>query len=90
MPTYVFRTNSNTPAGSMIDTPLLDRVRAALEDTLDAGIAVMYDPADLVEERDDQGAKVVAHLEWPEQRRFGEAREHIDRHFVTFDSAGEL
>lgn len=82
---YIFRTNSNTQAGALTDVSLLNRVRAALEDTVSAGIDVEYHPSQLEEERDDRGEKVEVELQWPPGLSFGAAREHIDRHFVTIE-----
>lgn len=82
---YIFRTNNNTPAGALTDVSLLNRVRAALEDTVNAGIDVKYDPFQLEEVCDDRGEKVEVDLLWPPGLNSRVAREHIDRYFVTVE-----
>lgn len=85
MPTYTFRSNVNTPQGALSLVDLDLRVLASLNDAEAAGIAARYDWATADVGIDEVGDYVRLDIEWPDGLSQGEARQYIDRHFVTVE-----
>lgn len=78
---YIFR-SAHTVAG-FLGADLALRVRAALEDTVDAGYELDYDPLEIETTSDESGEKVEITLTWGDGVRGGEAAEFVRAHSLT-------
>ncbi len=85
MPRYTFRSNLNTPLGAIHPVDLDLRVLASLRDAAEGGIEARYDWHDAEIGTDEMGDYVVLVIEWPDEARFGTARQYINQHFVTIE-----
>ena len=80
---YVFR-SANTPGG-VLGADLALRVRAALEDTVNAGFQLDYDPLEIETAIDEIGEKVEITLTWGEGIATSAAREFVDAHHLMVE-----
>lgn len=78
---YVFR-SAQTVAG-FLGAALELRVRAALEDTVNAGYELDYDPLEIETTSDKAGDKVEITLTWGDGVQGGAAFEFVRAHNLT-------
>ncbi|MCD9125989.1 hypothetical protein [Luteimonas fraxinea] len=78
---YVFR-SAQTVAG-FLGAALELRVRAALEDTVNAGYELDYDPLEIETTSDKAGDKVEITLTWGDGVQGGAALEFVRAHNLT-------
>lgn len=78
---YVFR-SAPTVAG-FLGADLALRVRAMLEDTVNAGCELDYDPLEIETTSDEAGDRVEITLTWGDGVRSGAATEFVRAHSLT-------